>query len=77
MKVYEVQINGVTTNLKLSDEDAKARGLKPADEVKSKEAKAAANKAAPKPANKSASQSKRDELVGRAMNAPKKASAES
>ena len=45
MKTYEVEINGVATTLQLSDEDAKARGLKASDEEKTKEAKAPANKA--------------------------------
>lgn len=51
MKQYEVEINGMTTTLQLSDEDAKMRGLKPVSE---KAAAAPANKAAPKPGNKQA-----------------------
>lgn len=54
MKRYNVNIGGHDTVLQLTDEDAKARGLKPSDEVKSKEAKAPANKAAPPQQNKKA-----------------------
>jgi hypothetical protein len=54
VKKYDVEVNGVTTTLKLSDADAKARGLlKTAAKAETK-AKAPANKSAT-PANKSAS----------------------
>lgn len=49
MKKYDVEINGVTTTLLLSDEDAKARGLTSVAE----KAKTPANKAKT-PANKRA-----------------------
>lgn len=49
LKVYEVEINGHTTTVQLSDEDAKARGLTASNVAK---ARPAANKAAT-PANKS------------------------
>lgn len=52
MKRYDVMINGVKTTLKLSDADAKARGLLK-DAPKAKEAPTPANKAAKAPANKS------------------------
>lgn len=42
MKVYEVSIGGIPHTLQLSDEEAKARGLKPADV---KQAAEPANKA--------------------------------
>lgn len=67
VKEYEVEINGVATTLQLSDEDAKARGLKPSDEVKSKEAKAPANK------ERTPAADKRAEAVSKAMNKPSKA----
>lgn len=51
MKRYDVVINGVRTTLKLSDADAKARGLLK-EQPKAKEAAAPANKAAKAPANK-------------------------
>lgn len=73
LKRYDVEVNGHKTTLQLSDEDAAQYGLKPADAVKEKAAPA--NKVAKAPANKTASQSKRDEIVSRAMNAPKKADA--
>lgn len=60
MRRYDVTINGIKTTLKLSDADAAARGLTPADEptpeaakVPTKAAKAPANKSR-KPANKRA-----------------------
>lgn len=49
LKVYEVEINGHTTTVQLSDEDAQARGLTTANVAKSR---SAANKSAT-PANKS------------------------
>jgi hypothetical protein len=60
MREYEVQtgLYGRTTTLQLSDEDAEARGLKPAakaaDKPAAKAAKAPANKQAPTPQNKAA-----------------------
>lgn len=56
MKRYNVNINGHDTVLQLTDEDAKARGLKASDEVKAetKEAKAPANKQRQAPSNKAA-----------------------
>ena len=47
MKVYNVEIGGVVHTMRLSDEDAKLRGLSSSDEAKAPEKKAAA-----KPANK-------------------------
>lgn len=51
VETYEVEINGVKTTLKLSDEDARARGLKPAAEAKPATAAKSESKAR-KPANK-------------------------
>lgn len=51
VKRYDVVINGIETTLQLSDEDAKARGLKANDEPKTK-ARQPANKQAAAP-NKS------------------------
>lgn len=62
MKRYDVEINGVQTTVQLSDADAKARGLKPAEP----KSKTPANKAA-QPANKSHPQSKRDEAVSKSF----------
>lgn len=67
LKEYDVEINGHTTTLQLSDEDAKNMGLT----GHAKEAKAPANKEAKTPANKSAAADKRAEAVSRAMNKPK------
>lgn len=74
MKKYDVEINGVRTTLQLSDADAKARGLKAADEVKSKEAKAPANKArsAENKGSAGSAADRRAEAVSRAMNKPSK-----
>jgi hypothetical protein len=47
---YDVVINGVHTTLQLSDDDAKARGLKPAETKPAK--KAPARKARTEVANK-------------------------
>lgn len=66
VKRYTTVINGVETTLLLSDEDAKARGLKADSAEKSKEAKAPANKGG------SAAADKRAEAVSRAMNKPSK-----
>jgi hypothetical protein len=60
--------SGMETTVLLSDDDAKARGLKP-NEAK---AKAPANKQAT-PANKSAGQSKRDEAVSKSFGQKKSA----
>lgn len=65
MKRYEVEINGMTTTLQLSDAEAKARGLLSDDDTKSK-AKAPANKAKT-PANKSAAADKREEAASKAF----------
>lgn len=51
LKEYDVEINGRLTTLQLSDEDAKAMGLKASDAAKEKPAPA--NKEAKAPANKS------------------------
>jgi hypothetical protein len=51
LKSYNVTANGTAATLRLSDADAKARGLTAADLVK---AKTAAPKTAPKPAAKQA-----------------------
>ena len=51
LKSYNVTANGTTATLRLSDADAKARGLTAADLVK---AKTAAPKTAPKAAPKTA-----------------------
>lgn len=65
VKRYDVEINGVQTTLQLTDEEAEARGLKPAAKASSKEAKA--------PANKSRTAStKRDEAASQAFGAKKK-----
>jgi hypothetical protein len=57
LKTYTVKANGNTATLRLSDADAKARGLTSADLVGAKKsapkAKAPAAKAAPPPLNKS------------------------
>lgn len=47
MKLYKVVIGGIEHTMRLSDEDAKERGLSASDEVKPAEKKASA-----KPANK-------------------------
>ena len=52
---YEVEINGVTTRMQLSDEEAEARGLKAAaKKVAAKKAAAPANKARATTADKRA-----------------------
>jgi hypothetical protein len=53
LKKYDVVINGMTTTLLLSDEDAAARGLHA--EAPVAKSRVPANKAAAKPANKRAS----------------------
>lgn len=45
MKSYDVEINGIATTLKLSDDEAERRGLKAAPAAKTK-ARTPANKAA-------------------------------
>lgn len=66
MQKYEVEINGVTTTLLLSDADAKARGLEPVSEKKSR---TPANKAKT-PANKGGTASdKRAEAASQAFGA--------
>lgn len=50
MQVYDVVINGMTTTIQLSDEDAKVRGLVP--QAKTTAAKKATTKAAAAPRNK-------------------------
>jgi hypothetical protein len=57
VKEYDVEINGVTTTLQLSDRDAEARGLK--KPATTKEKQPPANKEASKPANKAASASQK------------------
>ena len=54
LKPYTITIDSVTTELLLSDDDAKARGLLPrrAHKATTVEAEPAAQKAAPAPANK-------------------------
>jgi len=52
LKSYNVTANGTTATLRLSDADAKARGLTAADLVKAKAAPKTAPKAAPKTAAK-------------------------
>jgi hypothetical protein len=65
MKTYEVEINGMTTTLRLSDADAQARGLKPVAD----KAKTPANKAKT-PANKGRQPSdKRAEAAAQAFGA--------
>lgn len=43
MKTYEVEVNGIKHTVQLTDEDAKARGLKAAAEPSNK-ARSASNK---------------------------------
>lgn len=62
MKKYDVEINGVTTTLLLSEADAKARGLVPVAE----KAKTPANKAKT-PANKRSTADKRAEAIDKAF----------
>ena len=54
LKPYTITLDSVTTELLLSDDDAKARGLLPrgAHKATTVEAEPAAQKAAPAPANK-------------------------
>lgn len=57
LKSYSVNVNGTAATLRLSDADAKARGLTAADQVGAAKTAAApkrtATKAAPAPLNKS------------------------
>lgn len=70
LKHYDVEINGYPTTLQLSDEDAKAMGLKSSDESKpSAKAKQPANKQAT-PEDKATAADKRADAVSRAMNKP-------
>lgn len=45
MKEYEILIGGILHTVQLSDEEAKARGLKAAEAPKNKQAPAVKNKA--------------------------------
>jgi hypothetical protein len=75
VKKYNVTVNGVEAVLLLSDEDAKARGLKASDEAKEAKARTPANKQAKAPANKSPGAVKRDEITGQAWGAKSKTAA--
>lgn len=55
---YDVVINGIQTTVQLSDEEAKARGLKTSDDKPAEKAKTPANKSRT-PANKRAEAAKK------------------
>ncbi|OBB20631.1 hypothetical protein [Mycolicibacterium elephantis] len=63
MKRYEVLVNGMKTTLKLTDDDARRRGLLPVEE----KAKTPDNKQAKPSANKSAAADKRAETASRSF----------
>ena len=71
VREYKVTIDGVETQLQLSDEDAERRGLKSADAVGAK-ARTAANKQAKAPVNKSPGATKREEIASKAWGAKPK-----
>lgn len=68
MHEYTIKTDAGETTVLLSDEEAKARGLKP----NSSKAAHPANKQAT-PENKTSAAEKRDEAVSKAMNKPSKA----